>query len=68
MKEFTPEYIDELKRLAEMRDEAAAKELMDDLHPADIAEFFQELDHDEFQFFVDLLDDDTAADVLMEMD
>ena len=51
-----------------MRDEAAAKELMDDLHPADIAEFFQELDHDEFQFFVDLLDDDTAADVLMEMD
>ena len=68
MKEFTPEYIDELKRLAEMRDEAAAKELMDDLHPADIAELFQELDHDEFQFFVDLLDDDTAADVLMEMD
>ncbi len=51
-----------------MRDEAAAKELMDDLHPADIAELFQELDHDEFQFFVDLLDDDTAADVLMEMD
>ena len=68
MKEFTPEYIDELKRLAEMRDEAAAKELMDDLHPADIAELFQELDHDEFQFFVDLLDDDTAADVLLEMD
>ena len=68
MKEFTPEYIDELKRLAEMRDEAAAKELLDDLHPADIAELFQELDHDEFQFFVDLLDDDTAADVLMEMD
>ena len=68
MKEFTPEYIDELKRLAEMRDEAAAKELMDDLHPADIAELFQELDHDEFQFFVDLLDDDTAADVLMDMD
>ena len=68
MKEFTLEYIDELKRLAEMRDEAAAKELMDDLHPADIAELFQELDHDEFQFFVDLLDDDTAADVLMEMD
>ena len=68
MKEFTPEYIDELKRLAEMRDEAAAKELMDDLHPADIAELFQELDHDEVQFFVDLLDDDTAADVLMEMD
>ena len=68
MKEFTPEYIDELKRLAGMRDEAAAKELMDDLHPADIAELFQELDHDEFQFFVDLLDDDTAADVLMEMD
>ena len=68
MKEFTPEYIVELKRLAEMRDEAAAKELMDDLHPADIAELFQELDHDEFQFFVDLLDDDTAADVLMEMD
>ncbi|MGN0231383.1 MAG: magnesium transporter [Muribaculaceae bacterium] len=68
MKEFTPEYIDELKRLAEMRDDAAAKELMDDLHPADIAELFQELDHDEFQFFVDLLDDDTAADVLMEMD
>ena len=51
-----------------MRDEAAAKELLDDLHPADIAELFQELDHDEFQFFVDLLDDDTAADVLMEMD
>ena len=46
MKEFTPEYIDELKRLAGMRDEAAAKELMDDLHPAYIAELFQELAHD----------------------
>ena len=47
--------------------ELARKELSE-LHPADIAELYQELELDEAEFLFKLLDEDTAADVLMELD
>ncbi len=43
------------------------KELAD-LHPADIAELYQDLDLEEAEFLYRLLDDETKADVLMELD
>ncbi len=38
------------------------------MHPADIAELYQGLDLREAEFLFNLLDEDTAADVLMELD
>lgn len=68
MKEFTPEYLEQIRSIIEKRDEQAARHELDDLHPADIAELYQELDLDEAEFLYKLLSDDVAADVLMELD
>lgn len=68
MKEYTPEYLEHIRSIIEARDEAAASKELSELHPADIAELYQELDLDEAEFLYKLLDDDVAADVLMELD
>lgn len=68
MKEYTPEYLEHIRAIINAGDtEAASKELAT-LHPADIAELYQNLDLEEAEFLYKLLDDDTAADVLMELD
>lgn len=68
MKEYTPEYLEHIRSIINAGDtEAASKELAT-LHPADIAELYQNLDLEEAEFLYKLLDDDTAADVLMELD
>lgn len=68
MKEYTPEYLELISRIIADGDEAAARKELAELHPADIAELYQELDLDQAEFLYKLLDDDTAADVLMELD
>lgn len=68
MKEYTPEYLEHIRSIIEARDEAAARKELSELHPADIAELYQELDLEEAEFLYKLLDDDVAADVLMELD
>ena len=68
MKEYTPEYLDRIKDIVGKRDTEAARKELEGLHPADIAELYQELDLDEAEFLYNLLDGDTAADVLMELD
>ena len=68
MKEYTPEYLEHIRSIIEARDEAAAHKELSELHPADIAELYQELDLEEAEFLYKLLDDDVAADVLMELD
>lgn len=68
MKEFSPEYLDHIRAIISARDEEAARKELDELHPADIAELYQDLDIDQAEFLYRLLDDDTAADVLMELD
>ncbi len=68
MKEFTNEYIEHIRDIIERRDEDQAKKELADLHPADIAELYQELDLEQAEFLYHLLDDDVAADVLMELD
>ncbi len=68
MKEFSPEYLSSLRHIiSEHRDEDARRELAD-LHPADIAELYQDLDLDEAEYLFKLLDEEAAADVLMELD
>lgn len=68
MKEFNEEYIEKLKEIIERHDEESARKELADMHPADIAELYQELDLGEAEYLLNLLDGDQAADVLMELD
>lgn len=68
MKEYSDQYLQNIKEIIQKGDKAAAKEALGDLHPADIAELYQDLDLEEAEFLYQLLDEETAADVLMELD
>ncbi len=68
MKEYSPEYLEEIRDIIKSKDSEAARKAIADLHPADIAELYQNLEIDEAEFLYSLLDEDTAADVLMELD
>ena len=68
MKEFTDEYIQNLRSIIAAGDEESARRELADLHPADIAELYQDLDLKEAEFLYKLLDEETAADVVMELD
>ena len=68
MFEFTKEYIENLKRIIEQKDDAAALLLLKDLYPADIAELYKDITLDEAIYLYLLLDGEKAADVLMELD
>ena len=68
MQEYTPEYLKHIRNIihADRRDEA--REELAGLHPADIAELYQNLELDEAEYLYKLLDEEKAADVLMELD
>lgn len=68
MIQFSDEYIAEFKDIIEKNDIEKAKELLKELHPADIAELYQALNLDEAEFIYRLLDSETAAEVLVELD
>ncbi|MCM1293203.1 MAG: magnesium transporter [Bacteroides sp.] len=68
MKEFTPEYLEYIRKIINDGDTEAARRELADLHPADIAELYQELHLNEAEFLYKLLDREVAADVLMELD
>jgi magnesium transporter len=65
--ELTREFIDELKELINTKDEGSALNKIEDLHPADIAEIFGELEPDESIYLYNLLDSEKSADVLVEL-
>jgi len=65
--ELTRVYIDELKELINGKDEVGAMKKISDLHPADIAEVFKELQTEESQYLYNLLDSEISADVLVEL-
>lgn len=65
--ELTREYIERLKELIEENNSQEVLKMMDELHPADIAEIMEELTMDEAQFIYLLLDDEKASDVLIEI-
>lgn len=62
------EELEKVEQLIEQKDSEQLKGLLADLHPADIAELCNELDAEEARFIYLLLDNETAADVLIEMD
>lgn len=58
----------QVKEIVAANDVDKARELLEGLHPADIAELFHDLDTKEAEFLNKLLDEETAAEVLMELD
>jgi magnesium transporter len=66
--ELTREYLNELRALIETRDDAAALQKMEDLHPADIAEIYDGLSIEEATYLYLLLDPEKASDVLVELE
>ena len=66
--ELTREYIEQLREVVKSEDNKAAHKMIVDLHPADIAEVFDEISIEEAKFLYILLDGEKAADVLIEME
>ena len=66
--ELTKEYLDQLQDHIDKKDDVAVFEMVKDLHPADIAEIYDELDIDEARFVHVVLDPEVAADVLVELE
>ena len=63
----TRNYVDEIRILIDSGDEKEIKVLVQDLHPADIAEILAVLNLDEAMFVYLLLDPHLASDVLVEI-
>ncbi len=68
MLDITKEYIEGIREHVHAGRDAEIREIFGDLHPADIAEVFEELKANETVYVYRLLDKDTAADVLVELD
>jgi len=66
--ELTREYISELKAVIETKDQKTALAMMDELHPADIAEIYGELSIDESKYLYMILDPEVASDVIVELE
>lgn len=66
--ELTRDYIAELKTIIDIKDDAAALEKLEALHPADIAEIYEGLSIDEAKYLYLLLDPEKASDVLVELE
>ncbi|MCQ2111041.1 MAG: magnesium transporter [Bacteroidaceae bacterium] len=62
------ELVDQIMQLLEGGDMTNLKEILSDMHPADIAELCNELDLEDARKVFGALDKETAADVLVELD
>jgi magnesium transporter len=66
--ELTREYINDLKSVIHKKDDSAALDKLDQLHPADIAEIYENLSLEEATYLYLLLDPEKASDVLVELE
>jgi len=66
--ELTREFLEKLRIHIDKKEDAAAFEMVKDLHPADIADIYDELEMDEAKFLHEMLDDEKAADVFVELE
>lgn len=66
--ELTKEFIENIRSIIESKSEDSAKDILESLHAADIAEIYDELSTDEAKFLYMLLDKEKAADVISELD
>ncbi|MDE6612439.1 MAG: magnesium transporter [Muribaculaceae bacterium] len=68
MKEYTDEDLQNIRDIIHNDQADKARAELADMHPADIAELYKSLDLDEAEYLFKLLDEETSADVLMELD
>lgn len=69
MKEFTDQDIERIEQAIDNGDEQLARTEIAELHPADIAELFRTLNLKQAEWLFNLIsDNETKADVLMELD
>lgn len=69
MKEFSDEDLERIEGYIETENREKALEEISELHPADIAELFQELNLRQSEWLFDLIEDrEKKAEVLMELD
>jgi len=65
---ITKEFIEVLTERINQQNAKEVKEMLQDLHPADIAELFDELSTKEQSYVIDLLDNEISADILLELE
>jgi magnesium transporter len=66
--EIDEKYVDNVKEFIAHQDGENVRNIIWNMHPADIAELCKELDVKEARYIYQLLDNEKAADVLSEMD
>lgn len=66
--QLTTEFIDQIEQLIAQKDGRALKELLAEVHFADIAELLEELNSEEATYVIKLLESDITSDTLMELD
>ncbi len=66
--ELTKELLEQIKHHIEMQDAKFITDEIGILHPADIADIVEHLDLDEAKFLFDHLEEEKAADTLVELD
>ncbi|MFP5470571.1 MAG: magnesium transporter [Bacteroidia bacterium] len=65
---ISKEFIKELSEAVALRNDALIAETFSSVHPADIAELFEEISLDQAKYIFKLLPEETASDVLVELD
>ncbi|MCG8701543.1 MAG: magnesium transporter [Bacteroidales bacterium] len=66
--ELTREFVDELRELIKIEGSKAILNLVEDLHPADLAEVFEILSLEEARYIYLIIDKELAADTLTELE
>ncbi len=66
--ELTTIYVNKFKDSIEQKNNSAIKDQLHELYPADIAEILNQLSAKEAAYVYELLDDETAPEVLLELD
>ncbi len=66
--ELTKEFIENIRTVIDSANENSALEILDNLHAADIADIYNELNVEEAKFLYLLLEKEKAADVISELD
>lgn len=66
--QLTDEFIEQVEQLIATNNGEGLKDLLKDLHFADVAEILHELDTDEATYIVKLLDSEITSEILIELD
>ncbi len=66
--ELTKQYLEDLKVQIEQQEAGTIEIFVNQLHPADIADILENLEESEAKFVYELLDEEKAAEALMELD